>query len=559
MRTLSLTATANLRKTISGARDPAPRTIGRNARRATGIVGLMLEDVGDSGKQPDAIVAQLAQVPWAIIELSAPQRVFNVIYQHWIALLWTAALLLFGAGALLSSHEATRAGAVAALIALFAHIAVNGLLRRAGKIAGSKAVRRALPVVVAAGLMLLSLPFGHAPAWIIAGAAALAAPMAMRLLRLRIGMRRVWQWGSPVLALVAIWGVASLQGFSDNPASPPLVLLIIAVSALILSRRWPRPYRALALIAAPATAAALSGWALRQGFSVWVLGYVLVPGRSFVRGANVTSAVLLLAASLALWPVPKLRKKKTQGPRPSGATGPSAAASARAALKRTWQAIRHRFPERETPGKPPQKVQPRSLGTVTAFLKKAIGEVRRSPDRVRAARNAMRAMTILGEMVEDLGGRYGGWKKPGSIITLTGRIGGVAVASAAPQGFGRIEFRHLITVAWIVSALVLAASWWLSSPPLKIAAVLLVLTLGFELAVLALRWWMRGAALVRIVALAGLAALTIAFNVIVEPRWVAFRFQGQWLDIGGMWVWAVNIVSLLAMIVILLWPIRRPA
>ena len=89
------------------------------------------------------------------------------------------------------------------------------------------------------------------------------------------------------------------------------------------------------------------------------------------------------------------------------------------------------------------------------ILRKTLGCVANEPDPLTSARSITRGTTIVGLMLEHLGDRRGGWKKPGGAVTRFGQVAWGLVELAAPRSLGQVLFQHWIAITYALALLML--------------------------------------------------------------------------------------------------------
>jgi hypothetical protein len=101
--------------------EPDPQTTARTLARATTIVGLMLEDMGDrysaAGKVSGPVL-RAGRIGWLLVELAAPRSLGRVLFNHWVAIGWLSTLVVLAIGFVFDNGEAvTIGGRMAAVVA----------------------------------------------------------------------------------------------------------------------------------------------------------------------------------------------------------------------------------------------------------------------------------------------------------------------------------------------------------------------------------------------------------------------------------------------------------
>ena len=106
---------------------PAPEPALRTAARATTVVGKMLEGLSakyQRGAKTAAWVTRLGRVFWGMVEVAVPRSMRNIVFRHWLKLLYLFEALLIVGGWLLGSDVVQDFGWKALVVTL----AVNGVV-----------------------------------------------------------------------------------------------------------------------------------------------------------------------------------------------------------------------------------------------------------------------------------------------------------------------------------------------------------------------------------------------------------------------------------------------
>jgi hypothetical protein len=108
-----------------------PKTAVRMLSRSTQVVGSMLEDIaedyGGVGRRPAAWFARLGRIFWGLVEVAVPRSLPNLIFQHWLMLLYLFELLLIIGGALFVAPEIQRFGLVTFGVTAVIHLSTLAL------------------------------------------------------------------------------------------------------------------------------------------------------------------------------------------------------------------------------------------------------------------------------------------------------------------------------------------------------------------------------------------------------------------------------------------------
>ena len=115
---------------------PDTKSTLETATRATTIVGKMFEDLADdyatNGKKYAAWITRIGQVGWGLVELAAPQTIWNLLFHYWLKLLYLIELILIVGGTILVRPAIQQFGFLLLALTLAVHLAVtllNDLMR----------------------------------------------------------------------------------------------------------------------------------------------------------------------------------------------------------------------------------------------------------------------------------------------------------------------------------------------------------------------------------------------------------------------------------------------
>jgi hypothetical protein len=99
----------------------------RNAGRASKVFGKVLEGYADAqrlGRERVVWVTRLAQLFWSLVEVAVPGSVPNLVYRHWLKLLYFFEALMILLGTLLLNPAIQQFGLVAFVVTAASHAAV---------------------------------------------------------------------------------------------------------------------------------------------------------------------------------------------------------------------------------------------------------------------------------------------------------------------------------------------------------------------------------------------------------------------------------------------------
>lgn len=102
---------------------PPPEETLRSVARATTVVGQMLEGLSDKygcGKKYAAFVARFGRVGWGLVEVSVPQSISNLLFRHWLFLLYLVEVFLILGGILFEAEGVKNLGWKTLIITLIA-------------------------------------------------------------------------------------------------------------------------------------------------------------------------------------------------------------------------------------------------------------------------------------------------------------------------------------------------------------------------------------------------------------------------------------------------------
>lgn len=104
--------------------DPQPAV--RNLARSTRVVGGMLEGMAAAyrvDRRPFAWVTRLGRVFWGLVEVAVPGSFWNLLFRHWLKLLYFFGVLMVAAGVLFLNSGVRDAGIGVLLLTVTAHFA----------------------------------------------------------------------------------------------------------------------------------------------------------------------------------------------------------------------------------------------------------------------------------------------------------------------------------------------------------------------------------------------------------------------------------------------------
>lgn len=91
--------------------DPKPML--RAISRSTQIIGKVFEDVANKNNLDGkslAWIARLGQFFWGMVEVAVPNSILNILWNHWLSVVYTFEIVVILAGIVLSSPGAQRFG-----------------------------------------------------------------------------------------------------------------------------------------------------------------------------------------------------------------------------------------------------------------------------------------------------------------------------------------------------------------------------------------------------------------------------------------------------------------
>jgi len=189
-------------------RDDAARAL----TRTTTIIGKLLEDIATHRRwqsQPMSVLARIGRVLWYLVEVAAPNSLADLIFRHWIKLVYFAGVLLLVIGLFLSG--ATRVGATILLWTAGVHLAV--MLTR-DYLIKSRRVTYALATLGVVALLILALIGGIAVQNVIANN---QTSIALEHMRWIAGIGAGLAFATLATGL---WMQRLLEGLTFEPGSP---------------------------------------------------------------------------------------------------------------------------------------------------------------------------------------------------------------------------------------------------------------------------------------------------------------------------------------------------
>lgn len=127
----------------------------------------------------------------------------------------------------------------------------------------------------------------------------------------------------------------------------------------------------------------------------------------------------------------------------------------------------------------------------TKILRRTIRSVPNEPDPLLFARTITRSTTIVGLMLEDLGDKRNGWKKPGGILARVGSITWGLVELSAPHSLGEVLFQYWIVLAYALAVLMIVVGILTTAEPVtRAGALVLAVVFSVHVVVEKVRLWM---------------------------------------------------------------------
>lgn len=183
-----------------------PQAAVRNLARSTRVVGGMLEGMAAAyrvDRRPFAWVTRLGRVFWGLVEVAVPGSFWNLLFRHWLKLLYLFGVLMVVAGALFLNSGVRDVGIGVLLLTVTAHFATAllGDFMHDGPW-WQRALRGVVGVAV--GVVLVA----------VLGLAAVGADRVFGL-RERLGLS--WRWGGGDDApAAAAYGAAPAPAFAEG-------------------------------------------------------------------------------------------------------------------------------------------------------------------------------------------------------------------------------------------------------------------------------------------------------------------------------------------------------
>lgn len=107
-------------------RQPNPRLAVRAMARATRVTGQIFEQIADAyqvDRRPGRWIAKLGSIIWGLIEVAVPNSFGNLLFRHWLKLLYTFEVFIVFAGLLVGFREAQWFGLALLVITSVVHLA----------------------------------------------------------------------------------------------------------------------------------------------------------------------------------------------------------------------------------------------------------------------------------------------------------------------------------------------------------------------------------------------------------------------------------------------------
>lgn len=107
-----------------------PKSLLRALSRSTQVTGKIFENIADRhGQSADRLlwVSRLGQIFWGLVEVAAPNSFWNLLFYHWLKLLYFFELILIVGGSFLVNKEAQQFGIAALSLTILTHLTVTTL------------------------------------------------------------------------------------------------------------------------------------------------------------------------------------------------------------------------------------------------------------------------------------------------------------------------------------------------------------------------------------------------------------------------------------------------
>jgi patatin-related protein len=134
-----------------------PRMAASSLARSTQIVGRILEDLGNrwnQDKRPGAWIARLGGLFWGLVEVAVPRSLGDLLFRHWLKLLYLFEVLLLAGGFLFGRPEVQQLGWKLLGITLVLNLVVALL---SDFLTGRTRLRRTLALAVLAAVIGLAV------------------------------------------------------------------------------------------------------------------------------------------------------------------------------------------------------------------------------------------------------------------------------------------------------------------------------------------------------------------------------------------------------------------
>jgi len=137
-------------------RQPNPKTVLGTISRSIQVVGSMLENIAGKHDRRSSVawIARLGQLFWGFVTVAVPGSIPQLIFKHWLKVLYTFEALLIGIALLLGNMDMRKLGLTALGITLAVNIAVWALR---DYMRGRKKVLRVIILNIVTAIIALAL------------------------------------------------------------------------------------------------------------------------------------------------------------------------------------------------------------------------------------------------------------------------------------------------------------------------------------------------------------------------------------------------------------------
>jgi hypothetical protein len=110
-------------------RTPNPKTLLQSLSRATRVIGKIIEEIADRHGQKSSVswAARLGQVFWGLVTVAVPGSILNLMFRHWMKVLYTFEVILIGTSLIFGNQSMRNLGLTVLGVTAAVHVLVKAM------------------------------------------------------------------------------------------------------------------------------------------------------------------------------------------------------------------------------------------------------------------------------------------------------------------------------------------------------------------------------------------------------------------------------------------------